>query len=72
MIKNIVIGTVTLFISIVLGLISWFANNAYNEQKDINKILFGKLNEQAKENVDVQKRMGLLEYIVRSKNGQFQ
>lgn len=61
---------------ILVAVLGWFLVNNYNDQKEINKLLFKKCNDQASEyavnHVDFEKRLGIVEYALRSKNGRFQ
>lgn len=67
---------VSVILALIIGYISWSLNNIYNDQKQINKILFEKINtareEQNKANMDYEKRLTLVEWQIKSKNGRFQ
>lgn len=67
---------ISLVLAVLLGIVGWFMQTNYQQLKDAQKGLYERLSaikdDTAKKDIDFEKRLTLLEYMVRSKNGRYQ
>lgn len=67
---------ISLVLTLLIAVLGWFLNMNYQKQEDTNRVLHERITRQKeteeKSNMDFEKRLSLIEYIIRTKNGRFQ